>query len=121
LRGEVVKQTGIKRNRFLAFGIGEKINIAYYALFVKRILQLRKSGGGNLAPREPFFRGDLTGRRNTMERVLSLILLVAVASGLAGCGVAAFPERVGSAAVKTVPVAGKVVAYPLDVTADAID
>jgi hypothetical protein len=56
-----------------------------------------------------------------MIRALSLILIVAVASGLAGCGVVAFPERVGSAAVKTVPVAGHVVAYPLDVTADAID
>ena len=56
-----------------------------------------------------------------MERVLSLTLIVAVAAGLAGCGVVAFPERVGSAAVKTVPVAGHVVAYPLDVTANAID
>lgn len=56
-----------------------------------------------------------------MTRALSLMLLVAVASGLAACGVVAFPERVGSAAVKTVPVAGKVVAYPLDKTADAID
>ena len=56
-----------------------------------------------------------------MSRALSLILIVTVASGPAGCGVVAFPERVGSAAVKTVPVAGHVVAYPLDVTADAID
>ena len=44
-----------------------------------------------LAPRWPFFRGDPTGRRNTMERVFSVILIVAVA------------------------------AYPLDKTADAID
>jgi hypothetical protein len=56
-----------------------------------------------------------------MNRALSLILIVAVASGLAACGVVAFPERVGSAAVKTVPVAGHIVAYPLDKTADAID
>jgi hypothetical protein len=54
-------------------------------------------------------------------RTLSTLLLVAFSFALAGCGVAAFPERVGSAAVKTVPVAGHVVAYPLDVTADAID
>ena len=56
-----------------------------------------------------------------MERVLSLILIVAVAPGLAGYGIVAFPERVGSAAVRTVPVAGHVVADPLDVTANAID
>jgi len=31
------------------------------------------------------------------------------------------PERVTSATVKMVPVAGHVVAYPLDKTADAID
>ena len=51
-----------------------------------------------------------------MTRASSLVLIVPVAAGLAGCGVAAFSERVGSAAVKTV-----LVAYPLDVTADAID
>ena len=56
-----------------------------------------------------------------MSRAFSLILIVAVACGLTACGVVAFPERVGSAAVKTVPVAGHVVAYPLDKTADAID
>jgi hypothetical protein len=52
---------------------------------------------------------------------LSLVLIVAVACSLAGCGVAAFPERTASATVKMVPVAGHVVAYPLDKTADAID
>ncbi len=56
-----------------------------------------------------------------MRRALSLILLLAVAPGLGGCGVAAFPVRTTSAAVKVVPVAGHVVAYPLDKTADAID
>jgi hypothetical protein len=33
----------------------------------------------------------------------------------------AFPVRVTSAAAKVVPVAGDVVAYPLDKTADVID
>ena len=56
-----------------------------------------------------------------MIRALSLIVILAVAAGLAGCGVAAFPVRTTSAAVKIVPVAGDVVAYPLDKTADAID
>ena len=50
-----------------------------------------------------------------------LMLLVAAAAALAGCGVVAAPVRVTSAAVKIVPVAGDVVAAPLDVTADVID
>jgi hypothetical protein len=49
------------------------------------------------------------------------VLLLLVTASLTGCGVVAFPERVTSATVKMVPVAGHVVAYPLDKTADAID
>jgi hypothetical protein len=49
------------------------------------------------------------------------LLIFAVAAALSGCGVVAFPERAASATVKMVPVAGHVVAYPLDKTADAID
>ena len=54
-------------------------------------------------------------------RLMRVMLILAVAAGLAGCGVVAAPVRVSSAAVKTVPVAGHVVAAPLDVTADTID
>ena len=55
-------------------------------------------------------------------RCLARVLVaVAAAASLTGCGVVAFPVRVSSAAVKIVPVAGDVVAYPLDKTADAID
>ena len=50
-----------------------------------------------------------------------LLLILAAAAGLTGCGVVAFPVRTTSAAVKIVPVAGDVVAYPLDKTADVID
>jgi hypothetical protein len=50
-----------------------------------------------------------------------LLVILATALGLAGCGVVAFPVRTTSAAAKIVPVAGDVVAYPLDKTADAID
>jgi hypothetical protein len=50
-----------------------------------------------------------------------MLLIVTAALGLSGCGVVAFPERAASATVKMVPVAGHVVAYPLDKTADAID
>jgi hypothetical protein len=49
------------------------------------------------------------------------MLLLAAAASLVGCGVVAAPVRVTSAAVKVVPVAGDVVAAPLDVTADVID
>jgi hypothetical protein len=55
------------------------------------------------------------------SRFLRAMLILAVAAGLTGCGVVAAPVRVTSAAVKVVPVAGDVVAAPLDVTADVID
>ena len=54
-------------------------------------------------------------------RLPGVMALLAVATSLAGCGVVAAPVRVTSAAVKVVPVAGDVVAAPLDVTADTID
>ena len=53
--------------------------------------------------------------------LLRVLVLLVTAAGLTGCGVVAFPVRTTSAAVKIVPVAGDVVAYPLDKTADAID
>ena len=55
------------------------------------------------------------------SNVLRACLALATAASLTGCGVVAFPVRTTSAAVKIVPVAGDVVAYPLDKTADAID
>jgi ABC-type uncharacterized transport system auxiliary subunit len=55
------------------------------------------------------------------RRLLGVMLILAAAASLAGCGVVAAPVRVTSAAVKVVPVAGDVVAAPLDVTADTID
>lgn len=54
-------------------------------------------------------------------RLARLALLATAAAGLAGCGVVALPFRATSAVVKIVPVAGDVVAAPLDVTADVID
>ena len=53
--------------------------------------------------------------------LLRPLLLLAAAASLAGCGVVAAPLRVTSGVVKVVPVAGDVVAAPLDVTADTID
>lgn len=55
------------------------------------------------------------------SRLLGAILILTATVGLAGCGVVAAPVRVTSAVVKVVPVAGDVVAAPLDVTADVID
>lgn len=54
-------------------------------------------------------------------RMLRAALIVLAAASLGGCGAVAFPARVGSATPKIVPVAGDVVAAPLDWTADAID
>jgi hypothetical protein len=59
--------------------------------------------------------------RPQLARLLRAVAILTAGIGLTGCGVVAFPVRVTSAAVKVVPVAGDVVAYPLDKTADAID
>ncbi|MFO1162205.1 MAG: DUF6726 family protein [Reyranellaceae bacterium] len=56
-----------------------------------------------------------------MRRALLAFLVLFATASVGGCGVVAFPVRVSSAAVKVVPVAGDVVAKPLDVTADTID
>ena len=55
------------------------------------------------------------------RRLLNVMLILSAATSLAGCGVVALPVRVTSDVVKTVPVAGHVVAAPLDVTANVID
>ena len=55
------------------------------------------------------------------RQMLKMVLVVAAAAALAGCGAVATPVRVTSAGAKIVPVAGDVVAAPLDVTADVID
>jgi len=56
-----------------------------------------------------------------LKRPLGPMMILAAAVGLAGCSVVAAPVRITSAVVKVVPVAGDVVAAPLDVTADVID
>ena len=55
------------------------------------------------------------------RRTRNALLLIAIAAGMSGCGLVAAPVRGTSAVVKIVPVAGDVVAAPLDVTADVID
>ena len=52
---------------------------------------------------------------------LSMILILTLATSLAGCGLVALPFRATSAVVKVVPVAGHAAAAPLDAAAGAID
>ena len=59
--------------------------------------------------------------RRLLRTLLLLAAAMSLAGSLAGCGVVAAPLRVTSGVVKVVPVAGDVVAAPLDVTADTID
>ncbi len=50
-----------------------------------------------------------------------VIMFLAVAAGLSGCGLVAAPCRVGSAVLKIVPLVGHVAAAPTDACADTID
>ena len=59
----------------------------------------------------------VTGGRKPM-RVLALLL---ICISLAGCGAVALPFRATADVARVVPVAGDVVAAPLDATGDAID
>ncbi|MDD3447195.1 MAG: phosphoribosylglycinamide formyltransferase [Zavarzinia sp.] len=62
---------------------------------------------------------------NRSRKLTNLTVLLGLCLGMAGCGavgtVVALPLRAASAVVKVVPVAGDVVAAPLDITADVID
>ena len=51
-------------------------------------------------------------------RVLAVVL---ICTFLTGCGAVALPFRVTADVARVVPVAGDVVAAPLDATGDAID
>ncbi len=50
-----------------------------------------------------------------------IVLLALCAAGLGGCGLVAAPCRVGSAALKIVPIVGQVAAAPTDGCANVID
>ena len=81
--------------------------------------------GGKVRRVTEYYRPENFGedlRRNRLPgALLILTMAVGLTGGLAGCGVVAAPVRITSAVVKVVPVAGDVVAAPLDVTADVID
>lgn len=63
----------------------------------------------------------MTIAAKTARALLALTLLSGLGFGLSGCAVVALPLRATAAVVKVVPVAGDIVAAPLDVTADVID
>ncbi len=52
---------------------------------------------------------------------MKAVFLLALCLGLSGCGLFAAPCRVGSAALKIVPVVGHAAAAPTDGCAEAID
>jgi len=52
---------------------------------------------------------------------MRLIRVILICAAVAGCGVIAAPCRVGSAALKMVPVVGHPAAIPTDACADVID
>jgi hypothetical protein len=63
----------------------------------------------------------MPSRSLVLRRVLAAALMALCALPLAGGGLVAAPCRVGSAALKIVPVAGQVAAAPTDACANAID
>jgi hypothetical protein len=56
-----------------------------------------------------------------MASILKITAAFALAITLSGCGLAAAPCRVGSAALKIVPLVGHAAAAPTDACADVID
>ncbi len=67
-------------------------------------------------------RSDSSCRTRAYGRRPGRLMRVALcALPLSGCGLFAAPCRVGSAALKIVPVAGQVAAAPTDACADSID
>ena len=77
--------------------------------------------GGKVRRVTEYFRPETLRQRRLPGAFLILTAALGLTGSLAGCGVVAAPVRVTSAVVKVVPVAGDVVAAPLDVTADVID
>jgi len=60
-------------------------------------------------------------RARRVALVSRAVVLLAFCSALAGCGLAAAPCRVASAALKIVPLVGHAAATPTDACAEVID
>jgi hypothetical protein len=77
------------------------------------------AGGTALNPGERVLKWTLSlHARGQPMRVLALLL---ICTCLAGCGAVALPFRATADVARVVPVAGNVVATPLDAAGDAID
>jgi hypothetical protein len=63
-------------------------------------------------------RNPVTGTERAMRLAIFLLLC---GIGLGGCGIVAAPCRIGSGALKAVPIVGHVAAAPTDACADVID
>jgi hypothetical protein len=61
------------------------------------------------------------GSEMTCTAIRAAIGATLLCAGLAGCGAVALPFRVAADVASVVPVAGDVVAVPLDAAGDAID
>jgi hypothetical protein len=58
---------------------------------------------------------------SAIRRSCAAILLIAAAGSLTGCGLVAAPCRLGSTALKILPVVGHMAAKPTDTCANVID
>jgi hypothetical protein len=64
---------------------------------------------------------DMTSEPMGREYGPRVLAVVLICSSLTACGAVALPFRVTADVARVVPVAGDVVAAPLDATGDAID
>jgi hypothetical protein len=60
-------------------------------------------------------------KKSMLSHWLTVVVALACASVLSGCGLAAAPCRIASAGLKIVPVVGHAAATPTDACAAAID
>ena len=67
------------------------------------------------------YRNRPTRTEQRQDWSFRLVIVMLCALPLTGCGLFAAPCRVGSAALKIVPVVGQVAAAPTDACANAID
>jgi len=67
------------------------------------------------------FAVDWAPQSKTRSKAMRILGLLLICTSLAGCGAVALPFRVTADVARIVPVAGDVVAAPLDATGDAID
>jgi len=65
--------------------------------------------------------GSCGRSRQVLRRVSALVIVLLTCGAASGCGAVAAPCRVGSAALKVVPLVGHAAAAPTDACAEVID